>query len=115
MGEAVKLFESSGGPSSGGKQQVINGAAMTMMKFVVQVRHTEISRDFIYKIYVHSPSLAAAEVVPVHWEASWPWCVFLADARYLFVNMSKYRPTKLCRQEIIGLAQSHFCNDYLGN
>lgn len=38
MGEASKLFDASGGASSGGKQEVINGAAMTMMKMVVQVR-----------------------------------------------------------------------------
>ncbi|KAF8581663.1 hypothetical protein K439DRAFT_206227 [Ramaria rubella] len=36
MGEASKLFDSAGGSSSGGKQEVINGAAMTMMKLVVQ-------------------------------------------------------------------------------
>jgi len=39
MGEASKLFDSSGGSSSGGKQDAINSAAMTMMKMVVMVGH----------------------------------------------------------------------------
>lgn len=42
MGEASKLFDANGGSSSGSKQDVINGAAMTMMKLVVQVRYFEI-------------------------------------------------------------------------
>jgi hypothetical protein len=36
MAEASKLFDKSGGASSGGKQDVVNGAAMTAMKFLVQ-------------------------------------------------------------------------------
>jgi hypothetical protein len=34
MGEALKLFESSG--AQGNKQDAVNGAAMTMMKLMVQ-------------------------------------------------------------------------------
>ena len=48
MSEAAKLYEASGGSASGGKQQVINGAAMTMMKLVVQVRHAEVSCNHLY-------------------------------------------------------------------
>ena len=36
MAEASKLFDQSGGASSGGKQDVVNGAAMTAVKFLVQ-------------------------------------------------------------------------------
>ncbi|KAI5982721.1 hypothetical protein EDD15DRAFT_2320608 [Pisolithus albus] len=36
MGEASKLFDQSGGASSGSKQDAINGAAMTAMKYLVQ-------------------------------------------------------------------------------
>ena len=36
MAEASKLFDSSGGSSSGNKQDVVNGAAMTVMKLLVQ-------------------------------------------------------------------------------
>jgi hypothetical protein len=36
MAEASKLFDSSGGASSGNKQDAINGAAMTVMKLMVQ-------------------------------------------------------------------------------
>ncbi|EGN98542.1 hypothetical protein SERLA73DRAFT_139044 [Serpula lacrymans var. lacrymans S7.3] len=36
MAEAGKLFDQSGGASSGSKQDAINGAAMTVMKLVVQ-------------------------------------------------------------------------------
>jgi len=37
MGEASKLFDSSGKSSSHEKQDTINSAAMTMMKLMVQV------------------------------------------------------------------------------
>lgn len=56
MGEASKLFDASGGASSGSKQDVVNGAAMTMMKMVVQVRNA--SRIHVHcKVdpLVHSP------------------------------------------------------------
>jgi hypothetical protein len=36
MGEASKLFDKSGGTSSGNKQDAVNGAAMTVMKLLVQ-------------------------------------------------------------------------------
>ena len=36
MAEASKLFDKSGGAASGNKQDVVNGAAMTVMKLVVQ-------------------------------------------------------------------------------
>lgn len=36
MGEAVKLFNNSGGPSTGGKQDVVNSAAKTVMKMLLQ-------------------------------------------------------------------------------
>ncbi|KAG6840907.1 hypothetical protein C0991_003249 [Blastosporella zonata] len=36
MAEATKLFDSPGGASSGNKQDAVNGAAMTMMKLLVQ-------------------------------------------------------------------------------
>ena len=36
MAEASKLFDSSGGSSSGGKQDAINSAGMTIMKLMVQ-------------------------------------------------------------------------------
>ncbi|KAI0654245.1 beta-flanking protein [Cubamyces menziesii] len=36
MAEASKLFDQSGGASSGNKQDAVNGAAMTVMKLVVQ-------------------------------------------------------------------------------
>ncbi|KAF8640687.1 hypothetical protein AX17_000343 [Amanita inopinata Kibby_2008] len=36
MAEASKLFESSGGAASGNKQDAVNGAAMTVMKLLVQ-------------------------------------------------------------------------------
>ncbi|KAI6047945.1 beta-flanking protein [Pisolithus marmoratus] len=36
MGEASKLFDRSGGASSGSKQDAVNGAAMTVMKLLVQ-------------------------------------------------------------------------------
>jgi len=36
MAEASKLFDSSGGAASGNKQDAVNGAAMTVMKLVVQ-------------------------------------------------------------------------------
>ncbi len=36
MAEASKLFDKSGGASSGGKQDAVNGAAMTVMKLLVQ-------------------------------------------------------------------------------
>jgi hypothetical protein len=36
MSEASKLFDQSGGAASGNKQDAVNGAAMTVMKLVVQ-------------------------------------------------------------------------------
>jgi len=36
MAEASKLFDKSGGPSSGSKQDVVNSAGMTIMKMMVQ-------------------------------------------------------------------------------
>jgi hypothetical protein len=36
MAEATNLFESSGGAASGSKQDAVNGAAMTVMKLMVQ-------------------------------------------------------------------------------
>ncbi|KAG6876474.1 hypothetical protein C0993_002800 [Termitomyces sp. T159_Od127] len=36
MAEATKLFDKSGGASSGNKQDAVNGAAMTVMKLLVQ-------------------------------------------------------------------------------
>ncbi|OCH94669.1 hypothetical protein OBBRIDRAFT_810275 [Obba rivulosa] len=36
MAEASKLFESAGGAASGNKQDAVNGAAMTVMKLLVQ-------------------------------------------------------------------------------
>ncbi|KAG7099583.1 hypothetical protein E1B28_001413 [Marasmius oreades] len=36
MAEASKLFDKSGGPASGNKQDAVNGAAMTVVKLLVQ-------------------------------------------------------------------------------
>ncbi len=36
MAEASKLFDKSGGAVSGNKQDAVNGAAMTVMKLLVQ-------------------------------------------------------------------------------
>jgi hypothetical protein len=36
MAEASKLFDKSGGASGGGKQEVVNGAAMTVVKLLVK-------------------------------------------------------------------------------
>ena len=36
MAEATKLFDKSGGTASGNKQDAVNGAAMTVMKLLVQ-------------------------------------------------------------------------------
>ena len=36
MAEATKLFDKSGGSASGGKQDAVNGAAMTVVKLLVQ-------------------------------------------------------------------------------
>lgn len=36
MAEASKLFDKSGGSASGNKQDAVNGAAMTVMKLLVQ-------------------------------------------------------------------------------
>jgi hypothetical protein len=36
MAEATKLFDKSGGTAEGGKQDAVNGAAMTVMKLFVQ-------------------------------------------------------------------------------
>lgn len=42
MSEASKLFESSGGAASGNKQDAVNGAAMTVMKLLVQSKFSGI-------------------------------------------------------------------------
>ncbi len=47
IGEASKLFDTRGGVSSGSKQDVVNGATMTMMKLVVQVHNAS-------RVHVHS-------------------------------------------------------------
>jgi hypothetical protein len=36
MGEASKLFDQHGGSGGGGKQEAVNGAAMTVTKLLVQ-------------------------------------------------------------------------------
>ena len=36
MAEASKLFDKSGGSASGNKQDAVNGAAMTVMKLLIQ-------------------------------------------------------------------------------
>jgi hypothetical protein len=36
MSEASKLFDQSGGAANGGKQDVVNSAAQTIMKFVLK-------------------------------------------------------------------------------
>ena len=36
MAEATKLFDQAGGAASGNKQDAVNGAAMTVMKLLVQ-------------------------------------------------------------------------------
>ena len=36
MAEATKMFDKSGGAASGNKQDAVNGAAMTVMKLLVQ-------------------------------------------------------------------------------
>lgn len=36
MAEATKLFDKAGGAASGNKQDAVNGAAMTVMKLLVQ-------------------------------------------------------------------------------
>jgi len=36
MAEAAKMFDKSGGTASGNKQDAVNGAAMTVMKLLVQ-------------------------------------------------------------------------------
>lgn len=36
MAEATKLFDKTGGRTSGNKQDAVNGAAMTIMKLLVQ-------------------------------------------------------------------------------
>jgi hypothetical protein len=36
MAEATKLFDKTGGSASGNKQDAVNGAAMTIMKLLVQ-------------------------------------------------------------------------------
>ena len=36
MAEASKLFDKSGGAASGNKQDAVNGAAMTVMKLLIQ-------------------------------------------------------------------------------
>ncbi|KAF9040459.1 beta-flanking protein [Hymenopellis radicata] len=42
MAEASKLFDKSGGAASGNKQDVVNGAAMTVMKLFVQSKMGEL-------------------------------------------------------------------------
>ncbi|PIL31769.1 hypothetical protein GSI_06473 [Ganoderma sinense ZZ0214-1] len=41
MAEASKLFDKSGGASSGNKQDAVNGAAMTVMKLLVQSKFSD--------------------------------------------------------------------------
>lgn len=73
MGEASKLFDSSGGSSSGGKQDAINSAAMTMMKMVVMVGHiVEYYFHFTW-LYVPSPNLAVVVTVVAAWALSSEW------------------------------------------
>jgi hypothetical protein len=45
MGEAAKLFESSGG-SGGNKQEAVNSAGMTIMKLLVQASRVFMHWDF---------------------------------------------------------------------
>lgn len=42
MAEASKLFDQSGGAASGNKQDVVNGAAMTVMKLLVQSKFSNV-------------------------------------------------------------------------
>lgn len=42
MAEASKLFDQSGGAASGNKQDAVNGAAMTVMKLLVQSKFSGI-------------------------------------------------------------------------
>lgn len=42
MAEASKLFDQSGGAVSGNKQDAVNGAAMTVMKLLVQSKFSGI-------------------------------------------------------------------------
>ena len=41
MAEASKLFEKSGGSASGGKQDAVNSAAITVMKLMVQSKFSQ--------------------------------------------------------------------------
>lgn len=43
MAEATKLFDKSGGAASGNKQDAVNGAAMTIMKMMVQSKFSSTS------------------------------------------------------------------------
>ena len=43
MAEASKLFDQSGGASSGGKQDAVNGAAMTVTKLLVQSKFSNLT------------------------------------------------------------------------
>lgn len=43
MAEASKLFDKSGGGSSGSKQDAVNGAAMTVMKLLVQSKFSSMT------------------------------------------------------------------------
>ena len=43
MAEASKLFDQSGGASSGGKQDAVNGAAMTVTKLLVQSKFSSLT------------------------------------------------------------------------
>ena len=43
MAEASKLFDQSGGGSHGGKQDAVNGAAMTITKLVVQSKFSSLT------------------------------------------------------------------------
>lgn len=43
MAEASKLFEQSGGAASGNKQDAVNGAAMTVMKLLVQSKFSSVT------------------------------------------------------------------------
>ena len=43
MGEASKLFDQHGDSSSGGKQDAVNGAAMTVTKLLVQSKFSSMT------------------------------------------------------------------------
>lgn len=65
MAEASNLFESSGGAASGNKQDAVNGAAMTVVKLLVQF-------DFLGSIIFANENLqrsSPSSAVVVSWVA----------------------------------------------